>query len=106
MGNSIGTLQVTPEEMQEAASQLSGYLSTMQECFSAMKNTMSNTIGYWVGEAGDAHRRLYENQVDKTEEIIRRYQEHITDLNTMAGVYSDAELKAAAEAEQLPSMDF
>lgn len=102
MANTIGVLQVTPEEMQSAASQLAGYLKTMEEAFASMKTTMQGTSGYWVGEAGDAHRRLYEGQISKTEEIIARYQEHVTDLNAMAGVYGQAEQTAAATAEQLP----
>ena len=106
MGNSIGTLQVTPEEMRSAASQLSEYLQNMQSCFDVMRNTVAGTEGYWVGEAGDAHRRLYHSQVEKTEEILRRYQEHVRDLNTMAGVYDDAERAAAREADQLPSINF
>lgn len=105
MANTIGTLQVTPEEMLSAASQLSGYLSTMQDAFAGMKNTMSGTEAYWVGAAGDAHRQLYQEQVSKTEEIIRRYQEHVTDLNAMAGVYSDAEQSAVTLADQLPVSD-
>lgn len=102
MANTIGVLQVTPEEMQNAAAQLSGYLKTMEEAFASMKKTMAGTAWYWGGEAGDAHRRLFEGQISKTEEIIARYQEHITDLNAMSGVYSQAEQTAAAAAEQLP----
>lgn len=101
----IGTLKVSPEEMQAAASELSGYVSTMNECFQQMKNTMSQTAVYWVGEAGDAHRQLYQDQVAKTEEIIARYTEHVRDLNTMAGVYSEAESQAQSKAEELPMID-
>lgn len=101
----IGTLKVSPEEMQAAASELSGYVSTMNECFQQMKNTMSQTASYWVGEAGNAHRALYQEQVQKTEEIIARYTEHVRDLNTMAGVYSEAESQAEAKADELPMID-
>ena len=101
----IGTLKVSPEEMIAAASELSGYVSTMNECFNQMKNTMSQSVSYWVGEAGDAHRQLYEEQVEKTEEIISRYTEHVRDLNAMAGVYTEAETTAQAKAEELPMID-
>lgn len=106
MADSIGELRVTPEEMHSAANRLSGYLSTMQDCFDRMKNTMTYTSGYWVGEAGDAHRQLYQDQVESTQEIIRRYQEHVGDLNQMAGVYTDAEQTAANTAQELPDMNF
>lgn len=102
-GLPIGVITVTPEELASAASELSGYISTMNDCFQQMKATMAQTEGYWVGEAGDAHRQLYTEQVAKTEEIISRYTEHVRDLNTMAGVYSEAETQAAAKAEELPA---
>lgn len=98
-----GTLLVTPEEMEKAASELSTQVGNMNEHFQQMKATMQQTISYWVGEAGEAHRKLYEQQVAKTEEIIARYTEHINDLNAMAGVYSEAEMRAASLAEELPT---
>ncbi len=98
----IGVITVTPEEMVSAASELSGYVSTMNECFQQMKNTMAQTEGYWVGEAGEAHRKLYQEQVAKTEEIIARYTEHVRDLNAMAGVYTEAEQTAQNLADELP----
>ena len=98
----IGTLKVSPEEMQAAASELSGYVSTMNDCFREMKATMERSASYWVGEAGDAHRQMYQEQVAQTEEIIARYTEHVRDLNTMAGVYTEAELSAQMLADELP----
>lgn len=105
IGVPIGVIKVTPEEMISAASELSGYVSTMNECFQQMKNTMQQSESYWVGEAGEAHRKLYQDQVAKTEEIIARYTEHVRDLNTMAGVYTEAEQQAAAVADELPMID-
>lgn len=98
----IGTLKVSPEEMQAAASELSGYVSAMNDCFQDMKSIMQRSSSYWVGEAGDAHRELYQQQVEMTEQIVARYTEHVRDLNTMAGVYSEAEASAEAAAEELP----
>ena len=86
----IGTLIVSQEEMRAAASELSGYISYMDGCFQRMKRTMDLTNGYWTGDAGDAHRQLYQEQVENIAQIIARYQEHVRDLNEMAGLYSDA----------------
>ena len=99
----IGTLKVSPEEMHSAASELSGYVSAMDQSFRAMRNVMNSSASYWVGVAGDAHRQLYQQQIAKTEEIIARYSEHITDLNAMAGVYTEAEGSAQARAEEMPN---
>lgn len=96
------TISTTPEQMQAAASELSGYISEMSECFQQMRNTMTQTGSYWIGEAGEAHRKLYQDQVQKIEEIIARYNEHVRDLNEMAGVYTEAEQQATALVEELP----
>lgn len=98
----IGTLKVSPEEMQAAAAELSGYVSTMSNCFQQMKTIMTQSASYWVGEAGNAHRQLYQDQVQKTEEIISRYTEHVRDLNAMAGVYIESEQQAQMKADELP----
>lgn len=97
----IGTLSVSQEEMRAAASELSGYISNMEGCFQRMKRTMDLTNGYWIGDAGDAHRQLYQEQIDDVEEILARYQEHVRDLNEMAGLYTDAVTRIAAMIDEL-----
>ena len=101
-----GVLKVTPEEMQSAAAELTGYVNTMEQSFRDMKQTMTASAHYWVGQAGDAHRELYNEQVADAEEFLARCREHIRDLNTMAGVYIQAEQTATAKAEELPAMTF
>ena len=102
----LGVLKVSPEEMQAMAATLSGYVRTMDECFRTIKNTMATSSVYWVGDAGNAHRALYEEQVEYTEQIVARYTEHVKDLNTMAGVYAEAEQTAQTAAEELPEITF
>lgn len=105
MANLMGTLKVHPEQMQAAAAELAGYVQNMNNCFQTMKQTMQNTVNYWTGDASNAHRKLYTEQVAKTEEFIARCQEHIRDLNTMAGVYTEAEQSAQAQLEELPTIN-
>lgn len=100
-----GTLKVSPEELAAAASELSAYVSNMNECFSQMQKTMTQSVSYWVGEAGDAHRQLYEEQVEQTREIIARYTEHVRDLHEMTGIYTEAESTVLNRVEELPFID-
>lgn len=98
-----GRLLVSPEQMTAAASELSVCIKEMETCFQNMQTTVNGSVSYWEGKAGQAHRELYEKQVSKTEEIIRRYLEHVRDLNEMAGVFAEAEARATALAEELPA---
>ena len=98
----IGTLIVSEEEMQAAAAELSGYIANMDNCFQRMMQTMERTNGYWTGDAGDAHRQLYQEQVETTQEIIARYQEHVVDLNEMAGIYVQTGVSIATLIDEMP----
>lgn len=102
----IGRLKVSPEQMQASAAELSGYIRDMEECFQAIKRTLDGTGNYWTGEGRDAHYKLYANEKSFIDEFLARCTEHVTDLNTMAGVYSEAERAATAKAEELPAMQF
>lgn len=106
MSDFVGELRVSPEELENAAKRFYAELTNMQTCFDQMKLIMNASVGYWNGVAGDAHRLWYQEQTDMTEEMIRRYQEHVADLNRMAGVYMSAEQTAQQTAEQLPTVDF
>lgn len=101
----IGTLIVSEEEMQAAAAELSGYITNMDDCFQRMMRTMARTNGYWTGDAGDAHRQLYQEQIETTQEIIARYQEHVVDLNEMAGIYVQTASDIAALIDEMPVSD-
>lgn len=105
MADLLGVLKVHPEQMQAAAAELAGYVQNMNNCFQTMKNTMAGTSNYWTGDASNAHRKLYTEQVAKTEEFIARCNEHIRDLNAMAGVYMEAEQSAQAQVEELPTIN-
>lgn len=97
-----GFLKVSTTDMQAAAGKLNSYVQDMTESFQTMKQTMASTSHYWVGEAGEAHRAMYEEQVANTEDFIARCNEHIRDLYAMAGVYYEAEQTAQTKAEELP----
>lgn len=97
-----GQLLVAPERLQEQAGTVKTELGEMQGYFEDLERLMSGTAAYWIGEAGDAHRRLYVGKFQKIEEIIRRYREQVTDLEVMAGVYNEAEANAASIADTLP----
>ncbi len=101
----IGVLKVSPEEMQTAAGELNAYTNEMNQSFDDMRRIVSQTSNYWIGEAGDAHRALYEEKVGMIQEILARYREHVSDLYAMAGVYREAETLAQSTAEELPTID-
>ena len=98
----MGTLTVTPEQLKTQSGVVKTELGTMKGYFDELRTLVNGTSRYWIGEAGEVHRKLYTAQVKTIEDMFRRYEEHVTDLEIMGGVYSEAEMRAEAQAEALP----
>ena len=96
-------IKVTPEVMDELAGELEQKISAAKESYENMKSKMQATSSYWVGEGGDVFRNKFHSGEEKMEEIFRRFQEHVTDLRTMAGNYRNAEVEAMEMPSMLPS---
>ena len=78
-------------------------IRNMKECFEQLETIISRTSHYWIGEAGDLHRKIYQGQKPQIEEMMKRLEEHPADLLTIAGVYVPTEITAESIAESLPN---
>lgn len=99
----IGIITVTPEQLSSQSGIVRSKLGDMRSRFDELKSLISGTSEYWIGEAGDAHRQKYTARLEKIEEMFSRYTEQVTDLETMAGVYREAEQSAKNLADTLPA---
>jgi len=95
-------VKVTPGELEAAADGVTQKLRGMRESLGSLEQIVARTKGYWIGEAGDLHRRLYEEERESVEEIMRRLEEHPVDLRMIACNYVTVEQKVRAVAESLP----
>ena len=98
-----GRLLVTPEELSTQSGQVRNASGELKTCFDQLKNLISDSAYYWKGEAAEAHRENYNKNQNTIDEIIARYNEHVKDLEVMAGVYREAEAAAANLADELPA---
>lgn len=95
------TLKVKTEVLKEKASEVERDTGILEQQFNDIQDIMSRSRGYWVGAAGDKARKEFESQKEDTSKVIRRFQEHPTDLLVMAGVYEDNERELVLENKAL-----
>lgn len=95
------TLKVTPETLKTKASEVESEIRTLQKHFDSIQDIMARTSGYWVGNGGEKARKEFDNQKEDTNLVIKRFQEHPTDLLTMAGIYEQTEQELEAENQAL-----
>ncbi|WP_349943932.1 WXG100 family type VII secretion target [Lacrimispora sp. BS-2] len=97
------TFKVTPEVLNAKANEVSSLIKKVRMEFDNLNTSINRTKTYWIGEAGDAHRKAYEDQKTNIDEIIRRLEEHPRDLVSIARTYTDAELEIEEYISSLPS---
>ena len=97
------TLKVTPEVLNAQANKVTAELTKITSEFDKLGQTISRTKGYWIGEAGELHRQMYESQKDSIQQILKRLKEHPRDLQAIAQNYSATELKIQELISELPN---
>jgi WXG100 family type VII secretion target len=97
-------LRVTPSELQAKSASVNAISSHMNSQFDDLRTIIERTQAYWSGIGGDAHRKKFRQQQKDVDDMFRRIKEHVTDLQNMAGVYTNAEedIKSTIQ-ESLPS---
>lgn len=97
----MGTLKVTPEILTAKANEVLKDLNAIKQAMATIKERMDGTSSYWLGEAGNLERELFNSKEEEIEEIMKRLNEHPIDLMTMAGNYTQAENMAMDLANAL-----
>lgn len=97
-----GVIKVNSEVLKAQSTEVNGAINNLRNYFESIKSTVNNSRSYWEGEAAEVHRRMYADIESEVETILRRWQEHVTDLQQMAGVYEQVENAASEAAGSLP----
>ncbi|MCR5526157.1 MAG: WXG100 family type VII secretion target [Lachnospiraceae bacterium] len=84
-------LKVTPETLEQRANEAASKITRLKNYFTEIDAAISKTSGYWLGEAGELHRKIYQEKKEEIDAIIARLERHPVNLMQMAGVYREAE---------------
>ena len=84
-------LKVTTEQLKNTSTTVFNLIRETKSAFEDLGRAVSKTSQYWIGEAGDRHRQLWQEQWQEVEAMLRRLEEYPEDLLAMAGLYEKAE---------------
>lgn len=93
---------VTTEELLAKAEEIRNFTGKLKQHLESIETDVHNTSGFWKGDGNAAFIRHYNNSREQADIIVRRFQEHVTDLREMAGVYETTEKKIVELTEALP----
>jgi len=90
MNDSI-EIKVSPEILNAKAQEVTGEIGQMKQLFSDIQDYVKKTQFYWIGEAGNLHRKMFEEKKEDIDTMIKRLEDHPRNLQQIAGVYEETE---------------
>lgn len=84
-------IKVTPERLRTAASDVEAKIQRLERVFSAIQQRAGKGRGYWDGDGVSAYIAAYRSKDETVRTALRRFQENVTDLREIAGVYEQTE---------------
>jgi len=96
------TLKVSPDELRRKAAEIEVQITNAERNWNNLCEVVSASKHYWEGDAADCGRRLLEETKQEILGVFARLKEHPSNLLEMAGIYTEAEAKAAQIIRSLP----
>lgn len=100
-----GTLLVTPEKLQETASDFGAQATQVKALHDDMMQKVKGLSSTWTGSAADAYLAKFSALQTSMDKINRMINEHVNDLNEMAQQFISADTSAASIAGELPASE-
>ncbi len=96
-----GILKVTPEKLLETSSEFSAAGNKIKNLTDEMMRTVNGLKGVWQGEAARIYSGRFGALQSDMDKLHRMIQEHVNDLQEMAGHYRTAEAANMEEGSAL-----
>lgn len=95
-------IKVNTAVLNDKAQAVSRSVTNMANCFEQLERIINATSYYWIGEAGDMHRKMYQDHKEQIDEMFKRLKEHPTDLMTIAQTYVAVDKEVQSLESELP----
>lgn len=97
------TIKVNTAVLEARAEGAQKQIQKVENDFDSIGELVNHSASYWEGEAGEAHRREYAEYLEEVKESLLRFQENITDLRKIAGIYRENEQANTETSNELPA---
>lgn len=94
-------LRVKTEELLIVADEVANQIRTLRQQTSEIDHIIERSSIYWEGNGQTSYSQAYRSKRDMMEEALHQFSENVTDLRTIAGVYTSTEQAAAETADSL-----
>ena len=101
--NAADKIIVKTDQLITVSGSVEGQISKTRAAFSDIEKTIRNTSSYWDGDGHNAFLNTYLGRLARINEALARFEENVTDLRTIAGVYEKADREVQDSIPSLPN---
>lgn len=94
-------IKVDPKVLLSTSESFKGQGSTVSNLTSQMMTTITGLASQWEGEASTAYINKFKNLQDDIDKLVKKINEYVADLQSIAQVYETYEKKSLEEANAL-----
>lgn len=95
-------VKASPQSLYAEAEDVRKTVAGIRDHFFNIEAAVNRSVGYWQGDAAEAHRAAYQEMKGATDDLLVRLLEHAADLKSMAQGYLGAEEEAVNRSGDLP----
>ena len=95
-------IKVNTEVLISASGEVEDKIRNLRKALERIENTVNAGRNYWEGEGFNSYLRTYRNKTAVIGKALDRFQEHVVDLRSIAGIYTQAEREVLATNQELP----
>ncbi len=105
MANDFGRVTADPEVLRGAAEEASSRIAAYRSSVGAVARLVDSSSGFWKGEAAEAYRSVFANELAKAYQALDEFAQYPVDLLSYAGVYSEAISQAQSIVQEIAEFD-
>lgn len=94
-------IKVSPEELRAKADAASDSIAKMRNRLNELNEIIKRTSHYWIGDAGEQHRKTYFEQEKIQGEIMNCLLGDLNKMREIAGIFQDAENESVKDVAGL-----
>lgn len=95
-------IRVAPEILAQRADAAERKIKDVRQRFEQIHQIVNRSQNYWEGNANQAHRREYQEYLDEIEKVLLHFEENVTDLRKIGGIYKAVETVTTETSHDLP----
>ena len=96
-------IKVSTDQLKTVFANVTTRIANVQKAFDEVDQKVTHSTTYWESQGHDSMQQNFEIRKDDYQKLFKEFEQHIRNLQEIAGVYEKSEKNIAETANSLPN---